>query len=71
MGFFSDHMVANDKRNIYILVSRVVRSVSPEVIPYETIFLFLRENKTIEKPSGAWRTGSLHATGNSASSIRL
>ena len=30
----------DDKRNIYILVITVVRSVSPEVIPYETIFLF-------------------------------
>jgi hypothetical protein len=32
-------------REIYILVSKVVRSVSPEFIPYETIFLFLREIK--------------------------
>ena len=56
-GITSHRDSGDDKRNIYILVSRVVRSVSPEVIPYETIFLFLRKNKRIEKPRCVWRAG--------------
>ena len=46
----------DDKRNIYILVSTVVRSVSLEVIPYETIFSF-PERKIKRSKSQAVRGG--------------
>ena len=58
-------------REIYLMVTRVIWGVSPEVIPNEIIFLFLRENKTTEKANPSVELRRLHVTGRSTSSVRL